>query len=62
METPLKSGLYGHKGSIKVIIIITMEEFESIKDAAKSIGVKYNHLSEMLLGKRTNTSNIRYWK
>lgn len=59
IETPIRSGLYGHKGNIKVINTETGFIFNSIKEASLSIEVKAKTLSDMLNGKRTNWSKLK---
>jgi hypothetical protein len=46
--------------SIKVINIKTNEIFDTLTDAAKSIGFSQNYLGEMLRGKYLNKTDIRF--
>ncbi|WP_159467998.1 hypothetical protein [Dyadobacter sp. 3J3] len=60
IQTPLKVGNFGHKGSISVIDSLTGQKFNSVKEAALHIGVSRNHLTAMLSGKRSNKTNFVY--
>ena len=46
--------------SIKVINIKTNEIFDTLTDAAKSIGFSQNYLGEMLRGKYLNKTDVRF--
>lgn len=60
IETPIRSGAFGHKGTIKVIDVNTFKVYDSLKDAAQLLNVSKNHLCQMLKGKRSNKTTLRY--
>ena len=50
------------KISKKVINTQTLQVFNSVNDAAKSIGVTKSYLSGMLLGRYKNWTNFKYYE
>lgn len=59
-----KAGMWGKRGALsplskKCFNVVTGEVFHSIKEAAKSIGMRPCNLSENLSGRRNNSTNIR---
>jgi hypothetical protein len=57
-----KNGLQKPKGpNKKVIDVVTGRVFESVTLASKYIGVSRSHLSNMLIGRVTNSSNLRFY-
>lgn len=59
IETPVREGGYGHKGTTDVINTETGQVFNSVQEAAASIGILPKNLSSMLNGKRKNTSKFK---
>jgi hypothetical protein len=49
------------KASKKVINIMTAEVFDTIANAAKSIGITSLHLSSMLVGRNKNNTDMRFY-
>jgi len=58
IETPVKAGNYGHRGPVQIIHSETNQVYNSVQEAAASIGILPKNLSSMLNGKRKNTSNF----
>ena len=58
IETPVKEGNYGHKGSIVLKDTVTGEYFNSVNEAAHYVGLKPNSLSMMLNGQRKNKTSL----
>ncbi|MCQ9638643.1 hypothetical protein MP478_04515 [Chryseobacterium sp. WG14] len=58
IDTPIRIGNYGNKGSVKVVDKNTGFTFSSVKEAAEYVNIKPNSLSMMLNGHKKNKTSL----